>query len=89
VMLLPTQHGANGLNLIEAQHVILVEPLLNPAVEAQAINRVHRIGQRLKTLVHRFIIRNTVEENIYKMSQQKTNLLPMKQKEQPLSANDM
>ncbi|EFJ18738.1 hypothetical protein SELMODRAFT_6816, partial [Selaginella moellendorffii] len=89
VMLLPIQHGANGLNLIEAQHVILVEPLLNPAVEAQAINRVHRIGQRLKTLVHRFIICNTVEENIYKMSQQKTNLLPMKQKEQPLSANDM
>ncbi|EFJ18575.1 hypothetical protein SELMODRAFT_444519 [Selaginella moellendorffii] len=56
VMLLPIQHGANGLNLIEAQHVILVEPLLNPAVEAQAINRVHRIGQRLKTLVHRFIL---------------------------------
>lgn len=57
VLLLLIQHGANGLNLLEAQHVILVEPLLNPASEAQAIGRVHRIGQKNKTLVHRFIVR--------------------------------
>lgn len=56
VLLLLIQHGANGLNLLEAQHVILVEPLLNPAAEAQAISRVHRIGQTNKTLVHRFIV---------------------------------
>ncbi|KAL3565482.1 hypothetical protein D5086_033528, partial [Populus alba] len=46
VLLLLIQHGANGLNLLEAQHVVLVEPLLNPAAEAQAEKR---------TLVHRFI----------------------------------
>ena len=57
VLLLLIQHGANGLNLLEAQHVILVEPLLNPAAEAQAISRVHRIGQEHRTLVHRFIVR--------------------------------
>lgn len=56
VLLLLIQHGANGLNLLEAQHVVLVEPLLNPAAEAQAISRVHRIGQENRTLVHRFIV---------------------------------
>lgn len=50
------QHGANGLNLLEAQHVILIEPLLNPAAEAQAISRIHRVGQDKKTFIHRFIV---------------------------------
>ncbi|GKB02305.1 E3 ubiquitin protein ligase SHPRH, partial [Tanacetum coccineum] len=68
VLLILIQHGANGLNLLEAQHVILVEPLLNPAAEAQAISRVHRIGQNHKTLVHRFIVKDTVEESLYKLN---------------------
>ena len=54
MLLILIQHGTNGLNLLEAQHIVLVEPLLNLAVEAQAISRVHRIGQENKTLIHHF-----------------------------------
>lgn len=65
VLLMTTKQGANGLNLIEATNVLLVEPLLNPAVENQAINRVHRIGQTNETRVYRFVMSNTVEERIF------------------------
>ncbi|KAL6896865.1 hypothetical protein ACP4OV_007437 [Aristida adscensionis] len=68
VLLMLTQHGANGLNLLEAQHVILVEPLLNPAAEAQAISRIHRVGQDKNTFIHRFIVKETIEESIYKLN---------------------
>nr|VDD15822.1 unnamed protein product [Brassica oleracea] len=71
VLLLLVQHGANGLNLLEAQHVVLVEPLLNPATEAQAVGRVHRIGQDKPTLVHRFLVTGTVEDSIYKLNRSK------------------
>ena len=66
VLLLPLKSGANGLNLIEANHVILVEPLLNHGVERQAINRIHRIGQKRETHVHRYIVSQTIETEIAK-----------------------
>ncbi|XP_042375333.1 E3 ubiquitin-protein ligase SHPRH-like [Zingiber officinale] len=68
VLMMLVQHGANGLNLLEAQHVILIEPLLNPAAEAQAISRIHRVGQDKKTFIHRFIVKNSIEESIYKLN---------------------
>ncbi|GAB1606975.1 E3 ubiquitin-protein ligase SHPRH-like, partial [Argonauta hians] len=64
VLLLPVHTGCNGLNLVEAQYVILTEPILNPAQELQAIGRVHRIGQTRPTEVHRFFIKATIEERM-------------------------
>lgn len=55
----------------EAQHIILVEPLLNPATEAQVVGRVHRIGQTQKTYVHSFVTRNTVEENVFQLNRER------------------
>ena len=74
-MLLPFKSGSNGLNVIEATHVFLIEPLLNVAVEAQAIGRVHRIGQSKPTVVHRMIVEQTVEERVRKLSKQKLSAL--------------
>jgi E3 ubiquitin-protein ligase SHPRH len=53
VLLLLVSQGGLGLNLVEAQHVVLLEPLLDPAVEQQAISRVNRFGQTRPTHVHR------------------------------------
>ena len=67
VMLLNVKNGAEGLTLIEANHVFMIEPLLHSGLDSQAINRVHRIGQRRQTYVHRYIIENTIEEKIDNM----------------------
>ena len=75
VLLLPMKRGAQGLNLTEAQHVLLLEPVLDPGMEAQAIKRVDRIGQTRPTCVHRFVIRDTVEENVQKFSTERSNAM--------------
>jgi E3 ubiquitin-protein ligase SHPRH len=73
VLLMPYSYGANGLNIIEATHVLLVEPTLNKSQEVQAIGRVHRIGQTKPTFVYRFLIRNTIEELVYSLFKSSTS----------------
>ncbi|KAJ4793189.1 E3 ubiquitin-protein ligase SHPRH [Rhynchospora pubera] len=80
VLLMLIQHGANGLNLLEAQHVILIEPLLNPGAEAQAISRVHRVGQEHRTFIHRFMVKGTIEESIYKLNRSRGNCSTLNRK---------
>ena len=63
-LILPLSRGANGLNLVEAAHVILVEPSLDGGAEQQAVKRVDRIGQASATCVHRFMADETVEVNV-------------------------
>ena len=64
ILLLNVKNGAEGLTLVEANHAFMLEPILNHSIDAQAINRIHRIGQTSKTYVHRYIIADTVEEKI-------------------------
>ena len=71
MLLLNVKSGAEGLTLVEATHVFMVEPLLHCGMDAQAINRVHRIGQTSKTYVHRYIIDDTIEVKIDKLRMEK------------------
>ncbi|KAK3326314.1 SNF2 family N-terminal domain-containing protein [Apodospora peruviana] len=71
VFLLHARAHASGLNLVNASHVFLCEPLVNTALELQAIARVDRIGQQHETTVWLYIVDGTVEESIYNLSVQR------------------
>ena len=62
---------SSGLTITQASHVFLVEPSLNPALEKQAMGRVHRLGQKQETWVHQYIMLNSIEEEILKMRMQR------------------
>ena len=62
--LLSLKTGGTGLNLSEANYVFLLDPWWNPAVENQAIDRSHRIGQENPVFVYRFITKNSIEEKV-------------------------
>ena len=66
--LLHAKAHSTGLNLVVASHVFLCEPLINTAIELQAIARVHRIGQHRATTVWMYLVADTVEESIYDIS---------------------
>jgi len=73
--LISLKAGGVGLNLTGADTVILVDLWWNPAVEAQAIGRAHRIGQERKVEVYRMITRGTIEEKIQELQDNKKNLI--------------
>jgi SNF2 family DNA or RNA helicase len=74
VFLLSLKAGGVGLNLTAADYVFMLDPWWNPAVEAQAIDRAHRIGQENKVFIYKFITQNSVEEKILALQQQKIAL---------------
>lgn len=74
VFLLSLKAAGTGLNLTAASHVIHYDLWWNPAVEAQATDRAYRIGQHKNVMVHRFITKNTFEEKIDRMIQNKREL---------------
>jgi SNF2 family DNA or RNA helicase len=74
VMLISLKAGGTGLNLTAADHVFLVDPWWNPAVEAQAADRAHRIGQERPVFVYRLVSEGTVEERILKLQDKKRAL---------------
>ena len=74
VFLISLKAGGLGLNLTAAEYVYLLDPWWNPAVEAQAIDRSHRIGQTQHVFAYRLICRGSVEEKILELQQKKRDL---------------
>ncbi|HEY2573822.1 MAG TPA: DEAD/DEAH box helicase, partial [Verrucomicrobiaceae bacterium] len=72
VFLLSLKAGGSGLNLTAASYVVLFDPWWNPAVENQAIDRAHRIGQTQPVMAYRLITRNSIEEKIRQLQVQKS-----------------
>jgi SNF2 family DNA or RNA helicase len=73
--LLSLKAGGSGLNLTSASYVVLYDPWWNPAVENQAIDRCHRIGQESKVNAYRLLMRDSVEEKIRHLQQQKSAMM--------------
>ena len=74
LFLLSLKAGGTGLNLTAADYVYLLDPWWNPAVEAQAIDRTHRIGQTRPVFAYRLVARDTIEERILELQQSKRDL---------------
>jgi superfamily II DNA or RNA helicase len=74
VLLTSLKAGGTGLNLTAADHVFLLDPWWNPAVEDQAADRAHRIGQERPVMVYRLIAKDTVEEGILALQAKKRGL---------------
>ena len=75
VFLISLKAGGVGLNLTAADYVFLLDPWWNPAVEAQAVDRAHRIGQQRPVFVYKFITQGTVEEKILALQRRKLALV--------------
>jgi superfamily II DNA or RNA helicase len=74
VFLISLKAGGAGLNLTEADYVFVLDPWWNPAVEAQAIDRSHRIGQTKTVMVYRLVSQHTLEEKVVALARRKAAL---------------
>lgn len=74
LFLISLKAGGLGLNLTAADYVFLLDPWWNPAVEAQAVDRAHRIGQSRQVFAYRLITKNTVEEKVLQLQETKRDL---------------
>ncbi|WNV83683.1 DEAD/DEAH box helicase [Umezawaea sp. Da 62-37] len=74
VFLISLKAGGFGLNLTEADYCFLLDPWWNPATEAQAVDRTHRIGQTRAVMVYRFIAKDTIEEKVMALKARKAEL---------------
>ncbi|MHB1547306.1 MAG: helicase-related protein, partial [Acidimicrobiales bacterium] len=72
--LISLKAGGFGLNLTEADYCIILDPWWNPATEAQAVDRVHRIGQTRKVMVYRLVAKDTIEEKVMALKARKSAL---------------
>jgi hypothetical protein len=77
VFLISLRAGGAGLNLTGADHVIHLDPWWNPAVEDQATDRAHRIGQTRPVMAYRFVAKDTVEEKVIALQDKKRALFDM------------
>jgi SNF2 family DNA or RNA helicase len=75
LFLVSLKAGGVGLNLTAADYVFILDPWWNPAVEAQAIDRAHRIGQTKRVVAYRLLARNTVEEKVEQLQRKKRELV--------------
>jgi len=74
VFLISLKAGGFGLNLTEADYCFLLDPWWNPAIEAQAVDRTHRIGQSRNVMVYRLIAKDTIEEKVMALKTRKAEL---------------
>ena len=93
IFLISLKAGGLGLNLTAANYVIHMDPWWNPAVEDQASDRVHRIGQKLPVTIYRLITKDTIEEKIVALHRDKRelaeNLLKGTEVSDKVSAEDL
>jgi len=74
VFLISLKAGGLGLNLTKADYVFILDPWWNPAIEAQAVDRAHRMGQENVVHTYKFITKNSVEEKIVRLQDSKKQL---------------
>lgn len=74
VFLISLKAGGLGLNLTKAEYVFILDPWWNPAIEAQAVDRAYRIGQKNKVITYKFITKNSVEEKILSLQKNKLKI---------------